>query len=45
MSGTTFFSLKKLCVWYTANHPVLSEFSLDLGRNEVVGLVGLHGAG
>ena len=45
MSGTTLLSLNKLSVWYTADHPVLSEFSLDLGTNEVVGLIGLNGAG
>ncbi len=45
MSSTTLLSLGKLSVWYTANHPVLSDFSLDLGTNEVVGLIGLNGAG
>ena len=45
MSSTTLLSLNKLSVWYTANHPVLSDFSLDLGTNEVVGLIGLNGAG
>ena len=45
MSSTTLLSLGNLSVWYTANHPVLSDFSLDLGTNEVVGLIGLNGAG
>ena len=45
MSGTKLLSLSNLSVWYTANHPVLSGFSLDLGTNEVVGLIGLNGAG
>ena len=45
MSSATFLSLNKLSVWYTADHPVLSDFSLDLGTNEVVGLIGLNGAG
>lgn len=45
MSSTTLLSLNKLSVWYTADHPVLSDFSLDLGTNEVVGLIGLNGAG
>ena len=44
MSGTTLLSLRNLSVWYTVNHPVLSGFSLDLGTNEVVGLIGLNGA-
>lgn len=45
MSSTTLLSLNKLSVWYTADHPVLSDFSLDLGTNEVLGLIGLNGAG
>lgn len=45
MSSTTLLSLNNLSVWYTADYPVLSDFSLDLGKNEVVGLIGLNGAG
>ena len=45
MSSTTLLSLNNLSVWYTAGHPVLSDFSLDLGTKEVVGLIGLNGAG
>ena len=45
MSSTTLLSLNNLSVWYTANHPVLSGLSLDLGEHEVVGLIGLNGAG
>ncbi|HJB16198.1 MAG TPA: ABC transporter ATP-binding protein [Candidatus Blautia excrementipullorum] len=45
MSSTTLLSLNNLSVWYTVNHPVLSELSLDLGASEVVGLIGLNGAG
>ena len=45
MSSTTLLSLNNLSVWYTADHPVLSDLSLDLGANEVVGLIGLNGAG
>ena len=45
MSSTTLLSLNKLSVWYTAGHPVLSGLSLDLGEHEVVGLIGLNGAG
>lgn len=37
--------LKNLSVWYAAGHPVLSGFSMELGTNEVVGLIGLNGAG
>ena len=45
MSGTALLSLNNLSVWYTADHPVLSGLSLDLGEHEVVGLIGLNGAG
>lgn len=45
MNSTTLLSLNNLSVWYTANHPVLSGLSLDLGEREVVGLIGLNGAG
>lgn len=45
MDSLKLLSLQNLSVWYTADYPVLSEFSLDLGTNEVVGLIGLNGAG
>lgn len=45
MDSKTLLSLNHLSVWYTADQPVLSDFSLDLGANEVVGLIGLNGAG
>ena len=45
MDSKALLSLNNLSVWYTAGHPVLSDFSLDLGANEVVGLIGLNGAG
>ena len=37
--------LKDLNVWYTKGKPVLEKFSMELGTNEVVGLIGLNGAG
>ena len=37
--------LKDLNVWYTKGRPVLEKFSMELGTNEVVGLIGLNGAG
>lgn len=37
--------LKNLNVWYTKGKPVLEKFSMELKRNEVVGLIGLNGAG
>ena len=45
MNSKTLLSLDNLSVWYTAGHPVLSGLSLDLGEHEVVGLIGLNGAG
>ena len=45
MADKSLLSLKNLSVWYTTGHPVLSDFSLELGANEVVGLIGLNGAG
>lgn len=37
--------LKNLSVWYTRGNPVLDNFSMELGTNEIVGLIGLNGAG
>ena len=45
MDSKALLSLSNLSVWYTAGHPVLSGLSLDLGEHEVVGLIGLNGAG
>lgn len=45
MNSKALLSLNDLSVWYTAGHPVLSGLSLDLREHEVVGLIGLNGAG
>lgn len=45
MDNKALLSLNNLSVWYTTGHPVLSGLSLDLGDHEVVGLIGLNGAG
>lgn len=45
MEDHALLSLRNLNVWYAAGHPVLSDLSLDLKQNEVVGLIGLNGAG
>ncbi len=45
MGNGELLNLKKLNVWYTKGKPVLEELSMELGRNEVVGLIGLNGAG
>ncbi|MBP5605584.1 MAG: ATP-binding cassette domain-containing protein, partial [Ruminiclostridium sp.] len=34
-----------LTVWYKKGSPVLHGLSLELGDNEVIGLIGLNGAG
>ncbi len=39
------FMVKNLCVWYQPGKPVLSDFSLYLKKHEVVGIIGLNGAG
>lgn len=45
MGGGELLVLKNLNVWYTKENPVLEKFSVGLKRNEVVGLIGLNGAG
>ena len=45
MDGAKLLSLTELNAWYLKGHPVLSDLSLKLGTNEVVGLIGLNGAG
>lgn len=40
-----FLILKNLSAWYTPANHVLSGISLELDSNEVVGLIGLNGAG
>lgn len=37
--------IDKLEVWYTANKKVLKDYSISLKEHEVVGLIGLNGAG
>ena len=38
-------SVKQLRAWYQKDKPVLTDVSLGLNDNEVVGLIGLNGAG
>lgn len=45
MSNRGLLSLKNLNVWYKEGKPVLEELSVELGENEVIGLIGLNGAG
>ena len=37
--------IKGLTAWYDPNKKILKEFCMDLNKNEVVGLIGLNGAG
>ncbi len=37
--------IKSLDGWYKKGNNILSELSLDLSKNEIVGLIGLNGAG
>ena len=45
MEKEPLLSLKNLSVWYSADKRVLYNLSLELKENEVVGLIGLNGAG
>lgn len=45
MDNPELLVLKNLCAWYTQDKPILSDFSIELHTNEVVGLIGLNGAG
>lgn len=45
MDSSKLLVFKDLSVWYTRGKPVLDKFSMELGANEVVGLIGLNGAG
>lgn len=45
MDSKTLLSLNNLSAWYAVGQPILSGLSLDLGKHEVVGLIGLNGAG
>lgn len=38
-------TVKNLSAWYDKKKTVLSDLSLELGKGEVVGLIGLNGAG
>lgn len=41
----TIFKIKNMTVWYSKDKNVLSDFSIELRKNEVIGLIGLNGAG
>ncbi|MDE6387249.1 MAG: ABC transporter ATP-binding protein [Lachnospiraceae bacterium] len=43
--GDNLLTIKSLSAWYSKEKKVLSDFSIELKQNEVVGLIGLNGAG
>lgn len=43
--GTVLLKVKNLSAWYNNEKIVLSDFSLELNKQEVVGFIGLNGAG
>ncbi len=45
MNNGKMLALNDLSVWYTSGKPVLEKLSMELGANEVIGLIGLNGAG
>ena len=45
MNNGKMLALNDLSVWYTPGKPVLEKLSMELGTNEVIGLIGLNGAG
>ena len=44
MNNGKMLVLNDLNVWYTPGKPVLEKLSMELGTNEVIGLIGLNGA-
>ena len=45
MDNGGLLTIKNLSVWYTRGKLVLENLSMELGGNEVIGLIGLNGAG
>ena len=45
MDNYTLLTLDRLSVWYSPGKNVLDNFSLELGDHEIIGLIGLNGAG
>ena len=45
MNSSKLLVLNDLSVWYTQGKPILDKFTMELGMNEIVGLIGLNGAG
>lgn len=45
MKQQNLLMIQKLEAWYSKEKKVLTDFSIELGTHEVVGLIGLNGAG
>ena len=45
MDNSNLLTFDRLSVWYSPGKYVLDNFSLELGNYEIVGLIGLNGAG
>lgn len=45
MNQQKLLTIKNLSAWYSKEKKILTDFSMELGANEVVGLIGLNGAG
>lgn len=43
--GSPLLNVQNLSAWYNSEKTVLSNFSIELNEHEVVGLIGLNGAG
>ena len=43
--GASLLAVNHLSAWYRQKQEVLTGFSLELAEHEVVGLIGLNGAG
>lgn len=42
--GAALLTVKNLSAWYSNEKMVLSDFSLELTRQKIVGFIGLNGA-
>ncbi len=45
MKTEELLSIKNIKIWYTEGKPVIKDLSIGLYANEIVGLIGLNGAG
>ena len=45
MSNENLLTIDNMRVWYSKDKNILNDFSISLKNNEVVGFIGLYGAG